>query len=530
MTQPEVPARLARGVGDIAVTPHELASQAALDVMGRGGNAVDGAIAANAVLGVVKPTTCGPGGDLFALIHRPEDDTPLCLNASGRAGSGASADELRDAGHDRVPLAGPWGITVPGCVDGWGALLERCGTMPLGEVLQPAIAASAGFPASDELSAALTRVESLIADQESAPPLYPAGSPPAPGHRLTRPDLAATLRELADGGREAFYLGAPGRAISAATGHRIDADDLAENQAEWVAPVAASVFGRTGWTVPPNSQGYLVLAGAMLAELMEPPQDPADPAYHHALIEAYRAVAWERDDLVSDPRFAPLPADELVSQRRLHPRTSRLAAESTARWPAPSDGGGGTAYMCTADRNGLGVSLIQSNFTGIGSGLSAGSTGVFLHNRGAGFSLNAGHPNELAPGKRPLHTLSPTLWTRSGRLEYLLGTRGGHQQPQLLIQMAAHLMHAQTPPAHAQALPRWTMNEFGPGSGSAVLVEPRMPGRVVAGLEARGHGVDVVDGRWQAGWGPISLIHIDGDGVRTGAADPRVSTATAAVR
>ena len=524
-----IPSRPVRGVADVAVTTHELATQAALEVMALGGNAVDGAIAANAVLGVVLPTTCGVGGDLFALVHNPTEDAPACLNASGRAGSGADASELRAAGHSRVPVREHWGVTVPGCVDGWEALVSRYGTMPLGDLLRPAIRASAGFPASDELASALDRIQPIIGQQPSAPPLYPDGSAPDPGRVLVRPDVGATLREIAAGGRGAFYGGAVGGEITAATGGRITTEDLATMQADWVDPISVDVFGRTGWTVPPNSQGYLTLAAAWLAEAMDPPTNVDSPDYHHALIEAYRAVAWERDDIVSDLAFAPLKPAEFLMPQRLQPRLAAMSVDGVASWPNPTEGLGGTAYLCVADRDGMGVSLIQSNFTGIGSGLSAGSTGVFLHNRGAGFNLIDGHPNELAPGKRPMHTLSPSLWTEDGDLDLLLGTRGGHQQPQLLLQVASHLYRAGLAPHEAQAAPRWTMDEFGPGSGSRVLVEPRLDERIVSSLRSKGHEVDVTGDAWQVGWGPISLIAFDDQGVRTGAADPRVSSASATV-
>lgn len=527
---PLVPARAAVGVGDIAVTPHELATQAALEIMAAGGSAVDGAIAANAMLAVVLPSTCGPGGDLFALVHGPGIETPLALNASGRAGAGADADALRAEGHSAMPLYGPHGITTPGCVDGWEALLGRFGTLPLSEVLAPAIRAAGGFPASVELSAALHRVQERIGSQPSAAALYPGNAPPAPGQALSRPDLAATFTELAEGGRDAFYLGAVGAGIVAATEGRVTNEDLARRNVDWVEPLHLDLFGHTAWTMPPNSQGYLVLAAAGIFEQLGPPADPENPAYAHAAIEAYRSVAWERDALLSDPDFAATAPADLVDPARLAARAAEVSMERATRWPRPSATDGGTAYMCTADRSGLGVSLIQSNFHGIGSGLSAGATGVFLQNRGAGFCLEPGHPNELAPGKRPLHTLAPTLWTRSGDLALLLGTRGGHQQPQLLAQIASHLFYAGLSPAAAQAQPRWTMDEFGPGTGSNVIVESRTAPSVVKGLADAGHDVVERAEGWIGGWGPISMISVAEDEVRTGAADPRISTATAAVR
>jgi len=509
----------------VAVSPHHLASAAALEVMAAGGSAADGAVAADAVLGVVLPDTCGPGGDLFALLHAPGDAAPRALNASGRAGSGVTAADLRARGLDTIPMRSPWSITVPGCVDGWEALLTEAGRLTLAEVLAPALAlAEDGFPASAELAASLHRTANLLGARDSAAPLLPDGRPPAPGTLLHRPLLARTLRELAGGGRDAFYLGAVGEGIVAASEGSIRREDLAVRQAEWVEPIGVDVFGRRVWTIPPNSQGYLTAAALWIFAELDPPADPTDPAYHHALVEAYRSVAWERDDLVADPGTAPLPPERLLDPERLRPRAVAVDPTRAGRWPAPSPAPGGTAYLCVRDGAGLGVSLIQSNFWGIGSGRSAGATGVWLQNRGAGFTLRPGHPNELLPGRRPLHTLSPTLWTENGRLALLLGTRGGHYQPQLLAQVAAHLHHARLDASTAQALPRWVLDELGPGVPSRLDYEDRLPDRVVAGLAATGHELTAA-GPWQPGWGPVALIGID-DTV-TGAADPRVSTAAA---
>ncbi|MCJ7725974.1 MAG: gamma-glutamyltransferase, partial [Acidimicrobiia bacterium] len=287
------------------------------------------------------------------------------------------------------------------------------------------------------------------------------------------------------------------------------------------------VFGTTAWTVPPNSQGYLTLAAAWLFEQLGVDPDPADPSFHHAAIECYRAVAWEREHLVADPGHAPLPAHQLLDPDRLRKRLEHLRSGESVQWPEPAPMDGGTAYLCTADAAGMGVSLIQSNFHGIGTGISAGATGVWLHNRGAGFTLAPGHPNRAAPGKRPLHTLSPTLWSDSGHLRLLLGTRGGHQQPQYLLQAAALLLPAGLNPEQTQAAPRWNMDHAAAGEASRVQVEERTPGAVVSGLRQRGHRVERV-ADYPAGWGPVSIISAS-EGLLSAAADPRVTTASAEV-
>lgn len=516
----------AQTFGDVVVTAHSLGTQAAMEILSAGGNAVDAAIAANAVLGVCEPHTCGIGGDLFALILEPGSAGPLALNASGRAGSGADPDIIRRDGGTEIPWDHPLTATIPGCVDGWESLSGRFGSMPLAAVLAPAISlAENGFPASTELASALRRKETSFREQPSARSLYEGGEPER-GRRIRRRDLGRTLTSIANGGRSAFYSGSPGRAITAATGSLITAHDLETSQADWVEPLALEVFGRTAWTIPPNSQGYLTLAGAWIFEHLDPPRDPLEPGYFHALIEAYRSIAWERDDLVADPDFAPLLPPALVSSDRLRAR-SRLITDRAVSWPTETMPPGGTTYLCVLDRNGLGVSLIQSNFMGIGNGIAAGDQGFFLHNRGAGFNVEPGHPNELRPGKRPLHTLSPSMWTKDGALDLILGTRGGHLQPQLLAQVAAHLFHAGDAPGAAQARPRWTTAQL--SGSSKIRVEARMAESVCEDLVRRGHDVEVASDM-EGGWGPVSVIAVDSDGLRTGAPDPRVDTASVGVR
>ena len=523
---PAMPISSYTGTRAVAVTPHHLATQAAVDVMRGGGNAADAVIAANAVLGMVLPSTCGIGGDLFAIVHRPGWDRPDVLNASGRGGSGLDADRLRSAGHSELPYRAPETITVPGCVDGWEALAARHGSLPLTELLAPAIALGTdGFPVSKEFASDLGVIAPMIQGQKSAVALYPSGEVPRSDDLLRRADLAATLSAIATEGRSAFYEGRVAEQISAATGGVLKPDDLTANTSDWVEAIGATVFGLEAWTVPPNSQGYLTVAAAMLLEYLDPPADPMDPRFHHAVIEAYRAVAWERDDLVADSRFAPLAPESLLDPERILSRVKSISAARVARWKSPGPAPGGTAYFCAMDASGMAVSCIQSNFAGIGSGISAGDTGVFLHNRGAGFNLIPGHPNEAAPGKRPMHTLSPTLWTRGGSPALILGTRGGHQQPQYLVQIAALLLIAGLDPAAAQESPRWSAGQID-GEGSALAAEIRMPEAVVIGLRTRGHFVDRGPDL-AAGWGPVSVIAIEPDGTRRAAADPRVGTATA---
>lgn len=509
----------------LAVSPHSLASSAAVAIMRAGGTAADGAVAANAVLAVVLPDTCGPGGDLFALVHHPGLTKPEALNASGRAGSGATAAALRDRGLSEMPIRSRTSITVPGCVDGWEALLSRHGKLSLDTVLAPALSiAEEGFPASAELAASLSGYRELLAEQGSAASLYPKGEPPGPGDVLRRPQLAATLRSVAEGGRQAFYGGPVGDAITTVTDGVITPEDLSIPQVEWVSPLGLDIFGWRAWTMPPNSQGYLTLATLGIFEMLDPPSDPADPTFQHALVEAYRSVAWERDRVVCEPMTLEVTADSLVEARHLADRAAAIDTSRAGAWPQPTPAPGGTAYLCTRDGNGMGVSFIQSNFWGIGSGFSAGDTGVWLHNRGGGFTLTPDHPNELNPGKRPLHTLSPTLWTRNGSLRLLLGTRGGDYQPQLLAQVAANHLRGELCLSDAQSFPRWRLDEFGAASASHLEVEARFSENTRRGMADRGHDIVETD-PWMRGWGPVSAIGI-GESI-SGAADPRVTTSAA---
>ncbi|GMR01937.1 MAG: gamma-glutamyltransferase [Acidimicrobiia bacterium] len=531
MSRPERPgqAHLSTGqqptTASIVVSRHYLASQAGLEVIALGGNAVDAAIAVDAVLSVVAPDTCGPGGDLFALVFEPGMDEPAALNSSGRAGSGVTADDIRDAGHGEIPYRSHWSVTVPGCVDGWEALVERFGNRPLSTTLAPAIdVAREGFPVSRELGDSLMRLTDLIGSQESSPPLYPNGTPAQIGATITRPALADTLEEVASSGRDAFYLGDVGTGITEATRGAVTADDLAVSQAEWVDPASLDIFGRTAWTIGPNSQGYLTLATLWIFEHLEPPDDPDDPLFHHLLIESYRSVAWERSMYVTDLATAPLSSEQLLDPDRLAERAATIDRSRAGRWPMPRQSLGGTAYMTVKDTNGLGVSFIQSNYAGIGSGLSAGATGVFLHNRGAGFNLIQGHPNEYKPGRRPMHTLSPTLWTQGKDLDLLLGTRGGDQQPQFLAQYAARHYRAGACTDDPQMAPRWNMEQPRPGTDSSIRIEPRFSPNTVTTLEALGHSVTDA-GAWEPGWGPISAIDVGGE--MKGSADPRISTSAA---
>lgn len=514
--------------GRAVVTPHRLSAQAARQLLEKGGNAVDAAIAAVAAQGVVAPETCGLGGDLFALIHRPGWARPRALNASGRAGSGADPELLRSRGHTEVPRDHPLTVTIPGCVDGLVALDDELGELGLAACLAPAITlAEEGFEVSTEQARAFALMAPVYRDNPAVAEFYPGGQPVSRGDHLRRPNLAATLRLIAEGGRDAFYGGPPGEDIVAAVGGLITSDDLARSQAEWVDPIAAEVAELVAWTVPPNSQGYLGPGTLAVFERLNPPSDPEDPLWWHLLIEAYRCLAWERNDLVADPNNLALPAHLLLDPSRLERAAKTISRNRAGLWPRTPSSPASTAYLCAADHDGLAVSIIQSNYRGTGSPFGAARSGFLLQDRGGGFSLTPGHPNELGPDKRPLHTLSPTLWTQGDQPRWLLGARGGAVQPQLIAQVAARAILDSTPLEVAQAAPRWTVPAFGPGEPSRLRLEPGIPDRVAEGLADRGHAVDILDGP-QPGWGPLSIIELDGTR-RRAAPDPRVDTTAAMV-
>jgi len=510
------------------VTPHHLSAEAGRHILREGGNAVDAAAAVVAAQGVVAPETCGLGGDLFALVQAPGWDRPRALNSSGRSGSNVAAKRLRGAGAAEIARDDPEAVTIPGCVDGLEMLVTELGRVALGQVLEPAIRlATEGFEVSKEQAAAFLRMADVYRDNPAVSAFYPGGQPVERGDVVKRPELARTLEAIASGGREAFYSGTPGDDISRAVGGAITLDDMSEVQAEWADPIGVDVAGLTSWTIPPNSQGYLGPGTLAVFEMLDPPDDPADPLWWHLLVESYRCLAWERDDLVSDPNHVALPARLLLEPARLQRAAATVDRERAGVWPERVGRPSSTAYMCVADAEGIGVSVIQSNYSGTGSVFGAVRSGFLLQDRGTGFTLTPGHPNELGPHKRPLHTLSPTLWSDADQPRWLLGTRGGAVQPQLIAQVAARAIVRGDDLEEAQAAPRWTVKGFGPGSPPHIAIEPDAPPSLLEGLEARGHQVDVQTSP-QRGWGPVSVIELDG-ARRRAAADPRVDTSAALV-
>jgi gamma-glutamyltranspeptidase/glutathione hydrolase len=526
--------RTSRG-GMVAAADH-LAASAGVEMLAQGGSGADAAVAAAAAMAVVGPHLCGLGGDLLAVVSVP-GQAPQSLLSIGRAGAGVDAARLRARGMAAMPVRGDLHSTpVPGAVDGWLALLARYGRLPLATVFAPAIGlAGQGFAASIMLSLA----SHLIYELPGAQQLCPDG-PLAFSQTVRLPGIARTLRAIVEAGRDGFYGGEFGRGLLAIGDGIYAASDLERDLAEWGTPVRQRVWDHDLWAVPPPSQSYLSLAGAFIAEAVGLGSDPAQAEWAHLIVEAARAAGHERPDAL----FDGADGAALVDPDRLRHLAARIrpGAASPADVVAGSIsdqagvariGDGDTTHLCAIDGDGLGVTLTQSNALDFGSHVVEPSTGVFLHNRGIGFSLIEGHPAELAPGRRPPHTLSPMVATTTdGRLTHLIGAMGGDSQPQIMLQLLARMLRAGQDPAAAVSAPRLSLDapSAGPfrlwwGDDLTVLVEANAPEAWADGLTERGHQVRHISAFDPTAVGCAQVIEVrtDPDGSRlfVGAADPR---------
>lgn len=514
-----IPPTTTRAPNGMVCSIDPLASAAGVAMLRVGGSAADAAVAASAVLVVTSQHLCGMGGDLFALVHHTDGSPPATLNASGRAGSGADADRLRREGYAAMPFRDDIrSVTVPGCVDGWVALHGRFGRLPLGDVLAPAIGyAREGFPAAPTLVAAFARVADLADSAD-----YTAAGPVEVGRAVCRPGVARTLEAIAGEGRDAFYQGEFGQGLLALGRGEYVPSDLARPLADWIDPIVVRAWGHDVWTVPPNSQGYLTLAGAWMAGGLDLLSDPSDSRWAHLLVEVAKQAGYDRPAVLHEG------ADGvgLLARERLGPRRAAVG-ETAASLGAPVSAGD-TIYLCAVDGDGGAASLIQSNASGWGSHLVEPATRIFLHNRGVGFSLDAGHPAEYGPGRRPPHTLSPALVTKpDGSLRATVGTMGGDAQPQVLLQLLARLFHAGQAPGDALAAGRWRLGVAG-STGFDTWSRPEALRVEIEGhaagwdddLRRRGHTVHRTASHDSA-FGHAHVIVRDDDGMLHGAADHR---------
>ncbi|MEO1694429.1 MAG: gamma-glutamyltransferase family protein, partial [Pseudomonadota bacterium] len=405
----------------MAATSHPLASAAALDMLKSGGNAVDAAIAACAVMCVVEHPMTGIGGDCFAMIAKP-DGALHALNASGRAPQGASLDALREAGVGVIAQTSAHAVTVPGAVDGWATLLGDHGTRPFADVLKAAIGyARDGFPVSPRVHFDWKRAHAVIsASPGGREQLLPDGKVPAVGQMMRLPQLADTLERIASEGRDGFYASAVAEDIVSelrAIGGFHTVDDFARQSSAYVDPISVDYRGMTLHELPPNNHGVVALiALRMLEQLGKPHDDPGSAERFHVMVEVARHAYAMRDAFVADPDMADVPVDHMLADSTIAELVARVdrARRTPDLGPTPQPAGSNTVYLTVVDGDGMMVSFINSLFSAFGSGIVARKSGVVLQNRGQGFVLQPGHPNCIAPGKRPLHTLVPAIGTEVG--------------------------------------------------------------------------------------------------------------------
>ncbi len=491
----------------MAATSQPLATQAALEILRRGGTAADAAIAADAVLGLVEPTGAGIGGDLFALVWDAGEKRLHGLNASGRSPASLTLEYLKKVRKlRRMPALGPLPVTVPGCVDGWFELHRRFGRLPMKEILAPAIEyARQGFPVT-RIIAHYWRSNCRVLRRFPgfAETFMPGGRPPREGEVFKNPRLAATLEKIAAGGRDAFYRGEIAKKIEAymkANGGFLSAADLAAHRSEWVDPVSTTYRGYRVWELPPNCQGIAVLQMLNILEGFDlASMGFGSPRYVHLLVEAKKLVYEDRARYYADPEFAKIPLAGLLSKsyaakRRKLIDPERASVRAEAGNPALEKGD--TVYLAAADGEGNMVSLIQSNYMGMGSGLTPGGLGFVLQDRGALFDLHEGRPNTYAPRKRPFHTIIPGFLTKDGEALMAFGVMGGAMQPQGQVQVLVNLIDFGMDLQEAGDAPRvrhvgssQPSGERARGGGT-VLLEPGFPEGLKKALEKMGHQVRI---------------------------------------
>ncbi|WKD51529.1 gamma-glutamyltransferase [Microbulbifer spongiae] len=433
----------------MAATSQPLATQIALDILKRGGSAVDAAIAANAAQGLMEPTGCGIGGDLFALVWSAKDKKLYGLNASGRSPLSLPFEYFANNGHNKIPSYGPLPVSVPGAVSGWFQLHQRFGQLPMDEILAPAIDyAEQGFPVTQLVAyywnRSVPRLQSYPGFRET---FMPNGRAPQEGEVFRNPRLAKTYRRIAKGGRDAFYKGDIAREIAAYVknqGGFLSYEDMTAHRSEWVEPVSTNYRGYDLWELPPNGQGIAALQILNILEGYDLAAMGRNSAgYLHLFAEAKKLAFEDRANYYADPAFNRLPVQQLISKEYATERRKLINLESASK---RYDAGnlalrhGDTIYLTVADEDGNMVSLIQSNYRGMGSGMTPGELGFILQDRGEMFSLKEGHYNQYQPGKRPFHTIIPAFVTKDGKPLMSFGVMGGPTQPQMHAQIMINMI------------------------------------------------------------------------------------------
>ena len=516
----------------MAATSQPLATATAIRVLQDGGNAIDAAIAANAVLGLVEPTSCGLGGDLFAIVWDAKTQKLYGLNASGRAPLASSIELYRSKGYSEIPNKGPLSWSVPGCVSGWEALRSKFGTKPFSVTLAPAIAyAEEGFPVSEIIAAGWRGSErSLMRVPSAAATWFPNGRGPRPGDVFKNPRLAKTLRTIAEGGSDAYSKGPIADAIvaySQSVGGLFSKEDFARHTATWDAPVSTNYRGYDVWELPPNGQG---IAALQMLNLMEPydlkAMGPQSADWFHILIEAKKLAYEDRAKYYADPAFAKVPVAELISKPYAKARGASIDPNHSNDHPTPGEPRpADTIYMTVVDKDFNAVSLIQSNFEGFGSDHAAGDLGFGLQNRGCLFTLDPSHANRLEPGKRPFHTIIPAFVTRDGKPWLSFGLMGGDMQAQGHAQVLSDIIDFGMDVQDAADAPRFyhqgssTPTGHPAREGGTVALESGIGPDVRKALEAKGHKVVNLGG---GAYGGYQAIRIDTErGILIGGSDPR---------
>ncbi len=502
-------------MNNVIVSPHYLSTNIGSTVFDIGGNAVDAAILTNLIQGIVAPETCGIGGDLFALIWIPGKSKPEFLDASGYSGSNAKPNILSN--YKTIPLNHPLSVTVPGAVAGWSELSNKYGTIPIEDILEIGInLCHEGFTLSEELFNSLMIYSEELSGQESGYSFYRDNLPYSLNSLIRRPQLGKTLELLKEHGLEYFYNGEIANEISSSVNGFITLEDLSNYKATWREPLYKKIYGYDGWTSPPSTQGYLTLSTLKGFEIINNKED-----YIHTLIESYRIFASDRDNITFDYQGSDqdfFGTDDGYIKNKI----GVFDKQAAGKYNSPNPHGGGTAYMNAVDKDGMGISLIQSNFYGIGSRIGVGSYGFFLHNRGCGFNLIESHPNCLGPNKKPLHTLSPTIWSKDGSLDFITGTRGGRYQPQLLAQHILPYILGKFSFEEIVEKPRWTLDFFESNTPSNIKFE-FIDESEINSLKMKGHNISVAN-KYIGGYGPISTIYKNSDKNFVGVPDIRVGT------
>lgn len=530
------------GTQGMAATAQPLATQIALDVLKKGGSAVDAAIAANAALGLMEPTGCGIGGDLFAIVWDPRTAQLYGYNGSGRTPKGRSLEDLKAKlkGKDHIPALGSLPVTVPGTVDGWFALHERFGRLDMKEVLQPAIRyAREGFALTPVIAyywsrnmAAFERrrADGWLEEIDNANKLFlNDGESPKAGQRFRNPDLASTYQKLAVGGRAAFYEGEIAQTIAAymkRIGGDMTAADLAAHTGEWVRPVSVTYRGYEVFELPPNTQG---IAALQMLQMLEPFElgKMSDADRIHVMVEAKRLAFEDRARYYADMAATKVPLQGLLDPAYAAERRKLIDLKSARPMTAagaPSLEAGDTTYLTVADDQGMMISLIQSNYRGMGAGLVPDGLGFMFQDRGELFTLEPGHPNVYAPGKRPFHTIIPAFVLKDGKPWLSFGVMGGGMQPQGHVQVLVNLIDLGMDLQAAGDAARWRHSGSSQPTGERaqgvgmLRVESGMSPQIRRALEKKGHRVEVSKGGYggyQAiGWDPVEQVYIGASEMR----------------